>query len=465
MIKKFFTFIAAAVLLLASGLSAAAEEGKQADEISYDLDRGNYSYSGDWSYTVLDDMTAAISGYFGGDTAVTVPSTVDGYTVTAIGGGWYEQDGKPVLYGNIHDVEYAEDGSISHSSVYSPFSENTSIVSVTLPSSVKYIGAMTFKGCSSLSHVQIGGGTALIGSSCFEDCTSLTSLDIPESVTLCDQLMCSGCTSLLKIEIPQGAQVGISAFEDCSALYSAVLPDSCTQLPASLFKNCSSLKDITFGNSLESVGDSAFYGCTALEAVTLPDSVKTIYNNAFFGCSSLSQVYVGENLDALGNTAFAGCALKTLTLPDSLHGIGKNAFGTDVNGTPLTDFTLDCPPYSAAYDYAQKNGIACTASAVTAPDGSSSEYQAGIFGKKLSPKTALYILGFAAAAIIAVIVLMIVNHRSGGEDYETAPQQDSADDDSSDDDSSDDTDDDNSDNEYDEDTEEETEDTEDTEEV
>ncbi len=422
MIKKLFSAIAAIALASALTIGVGAEDGsEQEDSSSVSVVQTNaanetedfsYSEDGNWSYTMLNDLTIAVSGYYGEKTNVVVPETIDNFTVTAIGGGWYtDENGESVLYGNIHGVEYSDDGSIAKSQVYSPFSGNGKIFAITLPETVKYLGAISFKGCTSLKTVNLNNDIEIIGNSCFEGCTALEEITLPEGLKLCDQNMFSGCTALSTAEIPKNARIEASLFEGCTSLSSVTLPENYTYLPPSIFKDCASLKEIALSDTLESIGDSAFYGCSSLSEIAIPDTVKTIYNNAFYGCSSLSEVDMSENIEALGNNAFAGCAISELTLPETLLGIGKNAFGTDENGVVTDGFLLNCPSYSAAFDYAVKNGIACTAETVTAPLNSDvSGENGGPFAKRLSPEKALYILIFAAAALIAVIVLMIVNH-------------------------------------------------------
>ncbi len=41
--------------------------------------------SGEWSYTLLDDGSAKITAYYGWDTNITIPSTLDGHPVSVIG--------------------------------------------------------------------------------------------------------------------------------------------------------------------------------------------------------------------------------------------------------------------------------------------------------------------------------------------------------------------------------------------
>jgi hypothetical protein len=100
---------------------------------------------GDYTYTVSGSpAVATITGYTGAGGAITIPSTLGGYAVVAIG-------------------DYA-------------FSNYTSLTSVTVPNSVTSIGNYAFESCHNLTTVTIGSNVTTIGDYAFQSCTSLTSI-------------------------------------------------------------------------------------------------------------------------------------------------------------------------------------------------------------------------------------------------------------------------------------------------
>ena len=117
-----------------------------------------------------------------------------------------------------------------------------SIVSVTIPNSVKSIQSGAFYGCTSLTDINMSEGMELIGESAFENCSSLTSIVLPNSIT----------------------SINSSTFEDCSSLTSIVLPDSVSMIRDSAFKNCSSLTSIVIPISVSYIADNAFDNCSSL---------------------------------------------------------------------------------------------------------------------------------------------------------------------------------------------------------
>ena len=408
--------------------SAGEETGEDAeeeyeDEEETDAKKENFHRSGAWGYTLLPDNTVSISKYYGDSVHPGVPSEIDGFTVTALSGGWYiDETGNILIYGNIHGLKYDDTGMISGSSVYSPFSKNSSIVEVTIPDTVKYIGAISFKGCKKLKKVNLGSGVQVIGNNCFEGCTSLEGIALPEGVKYIDQMAFSGCTALTQISVPE-THLEASVFRGCTSLAKAVLGRTDT-IPQLTFSGCTALTEVALPDGLQSVDNSAFEGCTSLVSVTLPDSVKEIRNNAFAGCTSLQGVKMSGTVESIGNSAFADCPITELALPETLTRIGKTAFGMTADGAPMEGFKLICPEYSPAQSYAQNNSLAfetveggsmpaVTTAKEEEPESQPGEEQPDPLDSDLMFKLLLVIIGVTALSVITAIVLIIKNHSLG----------------------------------------------------
>ncbi|MCR5123184.1 MAG: leucine-rich repeat domain-containing protein [Ruminococcus sp.] len=434
--------------------SAAEEETPPADTLAGDVaenerDKENFHRSGAWGYVLLPDNTASISKYYGDSTHPGIPAEVDGFTVSAISGGWYTDDeGTVIIYGNVHGITYDETGMISGSTVYSPFSGNKSITEVTIPDSVKYVGAIAFKGCKKLKKVTMGSGVKVIGNNCFEKCESLKSIELPNSLEYIDLRAFSDCTALEKITLP-AAYLEPQIFENCTALESVNLAAYDT-LPQFLFAGCSALTEVTVPNGTRVISEGAFQNCLGLETVKLPDSLKEIHNNAFAGCTCLKEVQMGSQVEAIGTNAFADCPIERLALPDSLTKIGKQAFGMTADGQTIGGFTVVCPEYSPAQSYAETNELAVetvkgelpklytnetaetSTDEVSVPDETESEEQTedgeqpasampDPLDSDLMYKLLMVIIGVTVVSIIAAIILIVKNHRLGdtpeSEDY------------------------------------------------
>ena len=245
-----------------------------------------------------------------------------------------------------------------------------SLTSITIPDSVTSIGSSAFLGCTSLTSITIPDSVTSIGSSAFEGCASLTSITIPDSVTNIGQGVfsncknlntagsfgsCSniefgwtetipnsafnGCTSLTSITIPNSVtSIGSSAFNSCTSLTSITIPDSVTSIGGLAFEGCASLTSITIPNSVTSIGSSAFNSCKSLTSITIPESITDIVIGAFCYCRSLTSITIPNSVTSIGESAFRDCtSLTSITIPNSVTSIGYRAF---YNCTGLTSITI-----------------------------------------------------------------------------------------------------------------------------
>lgn len=101
------------------------------------------------AYSVNSDHTSCTVTGRGSceDTEIIIPSVIDGYEVTEIGSG--------------------------------AFQDCTSLTSVTIPDSVTKIGENAFCGCTALSSVTIGNKETVIGLKAFLGCSSLKNMTFP----------------------------------------------------------------------------------------------------------------------------------------------------------------------------------------------------------------------------------------------------------------------------------------------
>jgi len=131
--KRIF-LLSIAAYLCASGFTSADEYGE----------------FGDYWYTYKGNGTCTIIYYLGTGGDITIPDTLNGLTVTSIGGAFAFCD---------------------------------SLTSVVIPYSVTSIGGAAFSNCTSLTDIVIPDSVTSIGDRAFSFCTGLTGVIIPDSVT------------------------------------------------------------------------------------------------------------------------------------------------------------------------------------------------------------------------------------------------------------------------------------------
>ena len=287
--------------------------------------------SGDFTYTVLSDGTAEITNYTGSATELTIPSQLDGYTVTSIG---------DIVFMYRDSLESITIPNSVTSIGYRAFYNCGGLTSITIPNSVMSIGDEAFYGCTSLTSATIGSGVTQMGDLVFSWCPALTNITVnsanPNYSSANGVLFNKDKTELIQYpigktetsySIPNSVRsVGHNAFSSC-ALTSITIPNSVTSIGDEAFYNCDSLTSVTIPNSVTSIGDEAFSGCDSLTSVTIGNGVTSIGDYAFEYCDSLVSVSIGDNVTSIGRGAFISCdSLTNVTIPDSVTSIGGSAF-------------------------------------------------------------------------------------------------------------------------------------------
>lgn len=220
--------------------------------------------------------------------------------------GWYD------LRNNTTKIVIGEGvTSISHGA----FSGFNTVVSVSLPSSLRTIEANAFSNCYAISSIPLENVTS-IGDYAFKGCGSLRELTIPAGVKTISYGAFSNCHGLTKVTFHNAlTEIGSYAFSGCSSLTAVTIPDSVKTIGGSAFSHCDSLSSVSLGSGLTSLGDNAFSSCYSLQKIKIPDGVTKIKTNTFNSCTSLQEVQIGAGVSEITVTAFTGCSsLKAFTL-------------------------------------------------------------------------------------------------------------------------------------------------------
>lgn len=274
--------------------------------------------AGDWEY---DDNT--IIKYLGNAGSVTVPSLIDGETVTIL--GEYAFASAP----DVADVTISEGIEELADDCLSGIRD---LQSLTLPSTVKRVYAV------------YGGLPIPVIHS--PSLAAWLSIDVKGRMAYMTDLYIGGrlFTTFIADEDPS-CTLKPRAFYGVSSLNTAIL-DGVSEIPESAFSS-SGLEGVGFGEDVSSIGRRAFAFCN-LHEIVLPASVMEIGSEAFIGNTTVGRIVLGEGLRTIGegafyDTEFYGSVFSDAVIPP----LAADAF----DNSTLAAATLYVPSQSIA-DYA-----------------------------------------------------------------------------------------------------------------
>jgi len=210
----------------------------------------------------------------------------------------------------------------------SAFSGNTSITSVSFPSTVVEIDKGSFTGCTALSSVSLSSSLGAIPDNTFWGCSSLTKITVPTSIaTIGEYAFCR--SGLTEISVPSSVKsIGSHAFYRCDSLASLTLAEgSISRIEDFTFCYCKKLENVKIPESVNYIGRGAFYECLKLETINIPDGVTRLGSFAFKNCINLSEISIPAGIDSIEMHTFYYCrAMTKAELPANLKRIGESAF-------------------------------------------------------------------------------------------------------------------------------------------
>ncbi len=245
------------------------------------------------------------------------------------------------------------------------------LTGITMPESVKVVGASAFRECDGLMEIIMPENVEIIGSSAFNGCDGLTNIVVPNKVSKIREFTFANCKNLKSVTIGKSVSdistwafdenEGSVAFSQCNYLENIYvdeantsyistdgvlfdkrnmtlvkypskkssaeyeMPDGMTGIGESAFFNCNNLKNVNIDGVIN-IADKAF-SLSGLENINIPSSVTSIGNSIFLGCIDLESVNISSGITNISGTMFSGCtALKECVLAEGIENIGWHSF-------------------------------------------------------------------------------------------------------------------------------------------
>lgn len=247
---------------------------------------------------------------------LTIPSTVK-----KIGNTAFLYSTKLQTLNLNEGLEYIGDGAFNNAQMVVSL-RNTTLTSVTIPSTVKYIGQEAFLKMP-LTSLHLPAALEELGGSFAAGC-NISTLTIDEAnpnFHIVDGILYDTNNTIL-YATPQKGISNVTVAEGCQGINDGAFWGS-------------EVTDITLPESVWAIGYGAFQE-SALTRINLPDGITYIDEYAFAG-SNIENVVLPANMPYVYEATFAQCTnLKTVTMPSGLKAIDIRAFYQSPNITSVT---------------------------------------------------------------------------------------------------------------------------------
>ncbi len=281
-----------------------------------------------WKYDVQPITEVPDNAFYGLEniTSISIPETVKTIGASAFSGSGINDDTLAAVLANVQTI-----------GMYA-FSDLDNVTTVRLPSGVKTVSSYAFAGNDKLTTFSAKKQTAL-SSGILANCIKLNTVTLPYIGTA------SYTYDLFGNEVLSYSDNVFATIFSTSApnnLYDET--DTDYDFPnyhkSNNYYVPNSIDTITI-NYAQEIPDYAFRGVKAYTInVSLDDSVSdaSIGDYAFYNCTNLSSFTFDDDISSIGGYAFCGSGLTSITIPETVTYIGSNAFA---NCSSLTSFEVE----------------------------------------------------------------------------------------------------------------------------
>ena len=365
-----------------------------------------------WRSKKQRDGSLKITLYAGEETEVSVPATLRGLPVTAIGKAAFSPEAKDLkeelkgVRAKLRSLKVPE-GIVSIEAfgpcpgleelslpdsleTRQPFPGLQELTALkTIHTSTKYYQKVrAFSGWPQVSF-SIPGEVKDLGLAAFEG-SALESITVPDTVEKLNDDLFAQCKRLKRVALPSGIRelpkrlfsssgieeftipLDVEAIRESAFLRSELteieIPGTVRTIGANAFGWCEKLKKVTIQPGVQEIGSKVqhpdgseemqgAFRYSAISDIEIPGTVRMIPEEAFCGCKNLKKAVLREGVEEIGEEAFFLCAeLTEIHIPATATKIADGAF----TGCGQT-LKIYAPAGSYAQRYAEQNSISCVA--------------------------------------------------------------------------------------------------------
>ena len=208
------------------------------------------------------------------------------------------------------------------------------LTSITLPSSVKELGAYALAGCTSLTRVDLSAThLTKLNDRLFVSDTSLRTVSLPSTLTSIGEGCFAGTDMLSNISLPGALiEIGKNAFYR-SGIESVVIPAAVTEIGDFAFAQCPRLVSAVLEGTDTELGRGLFFADPEFVVFKAP-GIATFPDYLFAGDSKFDVAPIMTNLAEIGAYALKDTGAQSLVFGSSLIYLGDGAME---NMTSLVD--------------------------------------------------------------------------------------------------------------------------------
>lgn len=282
----------------------------------------------------VNSTAEELSGKCGDNLTWKLDIRAEEMTISGTGDMWNFAPGEPSNFDNTWYKKVIIKPGVTSIGDYA-FSNNTTILGVVIPSTVKRIGTNAFSDCSMMTgSVTIPEGVTKIEDYAFSSCGRLEQVTLPQSLVSIGKSAFSS-NAFTTINIPQS----VKKIDDFAFAYAKItslnIPKNVEQIGKGIIDDCDDLKSITVDKNnkfydsrnncnaiINSSTNELIGGCIN---TTIPNTVTSIGDFAI-SYEGLTELIIPDGVISIGEYAIRSETLKKITLPESIKVLKSGCF-------------------------------------------------------------------------------------------------------------------------------------------